>query len=215
MSADQPLQNRVDPFGDITSDSARGLFMGNRGGRIHVPETRTLSNRRWASKRWICCVTSFRNRHREVMGSGYTELFFLDEVTALAAGHRPCFECRRAAARDFAAAFAKGHGQRDPASADEMDVTLHDARRLGRSTTRPVMATGDLPDGTMCRIADIAYGILGDRALVWSYGGYRSQVPRASLPAEMEILTPHPILAALRSGFRPEWHPSAATDQPC
>ncbi len=92
-----PLQNRVLPDGQIVAHSARGAFMGNRGGRFHDPETRTLTTRRWASRQWIICVLDFKHRHREVMGHGYTELFFLDEVTALAAGHRPCFECRRQA----------------------------------------------------------------------------------------------------------------------
>ena len=89
-----PLQNRVDPFGELFADSARGRFFGNRGGRFHTDD-RTLTRRRWVSRTWICCVLEFKNRHRDVWGRSYTELFFLDEVTALAAGHRPCFECRR------------------------------------------------------------------------------------------------------------------------
>ena len=82
-----PLQNRVDPFGELLATSARGLFMGNRGGRIHSEE-QTLTRRRWASRQWICCVLDFKGRQRDVWGRYYTELFFLDEVTALAAGHR-------------------------------------------------------------------------------------------------------------------------------
>jgi len=89
-----PLQNRVSPFGELITTSARGLFMGNRGGRFHTAD-RTLTSRRWASRQWICCRLQFKQRHRKVWGDSYTELFFLDEVTALAAGHRPCFECRR------------------------------------------------------------------------------------------------------------------------
>src|SRR5690242_19291681 len=102
-----PLQNRVTPFGDLITTPARGLFMGNRGGRFHRDD-RTLSGRRWTSRQWICCRLAFNDRRRQVWRTGYTELFFLDEVTALAAGHRPCFECRRADARAFAAAFAEG-----------------------------------------------------------------------------------------------------------
>ena len=93
-SSAMPLQNRVDPFGELFADPARGTFMGNRGGRFHTP-ARTLTARRWASRQWICCVLTFKGRHRDVWGQFYTELFFLDEPTALAAGHRPCFECRR------------------------------------------------------------------------------------------------------------------------
>jgi hypothetical protein len=100
-----PLPNRVWPDGKLMAHPARGLLMGNRGGQIHDPQTRTI-RRQQASRRWICCVPSFKGRRREVMRAGYTELFFLDEVTALAAGHRPCFECRRAEAQAYATARA-------------------------------------------------------------------------------------------------------------
>ena len=102
-----PLQNRVDPFGELFAAPARGLFMGNRGGRIHTDD-RKLTKRRWASRQWICCVLDFKSRQRDVWGRYYTELFFLDEVTALAAGHRPCFECRRKDAEAFAGAWQAG-----------------------------------------------------------------------------------------------------------
>jgi hypothetical protein len=100
-----PLQNRVTPFGEFIATPARGLLMGNRGGRLH-DDARTLGARRWASKQWICCNLDFDDRHRAVWANGYSELFFLDEVTAFAAGHRPCFECRRREAEHFAALFA-------------------------------------------------------------------------------------------------------------
>src|SRR3954468_15640855 len=128
MSA--PLQNRVDAFGELFATAARGLFMGNRGGRFHTDD-RKLTGRRWASRQWICCVLRFKNRQRDVWGRYYTELFFLDEVTALAAGHRPCFECRRAEAMAFAAAFAKGQGLSSPLRAPEMDRLLHAERLNG------------------------------------------------------------------------------------
>ena len=102
-----PLQNRVSPFGELFAASARGTLLGNRGGRIHRDD-RTLGKRRFASRQWICCVLEFKGRRRKVWGDSYTELFFLDEPTALAAGHRPCFECRRAEARAFADAWARG-----------------------------------------------------------------------------------------------------------
>ena len=86
-----PLSNRVDPFGELFADASRGLFMGNRGGKLHRDD-RSLGRRRWVSRQWICCRLAFNDRHREVWGRGYTELFFLDEPTALSAGHRPCFE---------------------------------------------------------------------------------------------------------------------------
>ena len=126
MSA--PLQNRVDPFGELFATPARGLFMGNRGGRFHT-DGRKLTQRRWASRQWICCVLDFKGRQRDVWGRYYTELFFLDEVTALAAGHRPCFECRRKDAEAFAGAWQQAFRRPRRPRADEMDLVLH-AERL-------------------------------------------------------------------------------------
>src|SRR5215469_18421701 len=122
-----PLQNRVDPFGELCAVEMRGLFFGNRGGRFHRDD-RTLSRRRWTSRAWICCRLEFKGRHREVWGKGYTELFFLDEPTALSAGHRPCFECRRADAVAFAAAWARGHGLKAAPRAGEMAAVLQPQR---------------------------------------------------------------------------------------
>ena len=99
-----PLQNRVRPDGEIVISPERGILMGNRGGKLHDPETRTLV-RTQSSRQWITCVLQFKSRQRQVMGTGYTELFFMDEVTALAAGHRPCFECRRKDALAFQSAW--------------------------------------------------------------------------------------------------------------
>jgi hypothetical protein len=99
------LQNRVTPFGDIVAIPQRGTFTGNRG-IIHDPMTRTLLTKRWASKAWLVCSCEYKGRRREVMGRrSWTELFFLDEAVALAAGHRPCFRCRREAAEAFRAAW--------------------------------------------------------------------------------------------------------------
>src|SRR4249919_1138675 len=108
--------------------------MGNRGGRFHT-DAKTLMRRRWASRQWICCVLTFKGRRREVWGKGYTELFFLDEPTALAAGHRPCFECRRHDAQAFAAAFGRGSGEAAPRAA-AIDAVLHAERLDGRAKRR-------------------------------------------------------------------------------
>ena len=116
------LQNRVDPFGELIATPARGMFFGNRGGRFHRDD-RTLGRRRWASRQWICCVLQFKNRRHDVWGQGFTDLFFLDEVTALAAGHRPCFECRRADAKEFAEKWARAQSIPVP-RAPEMDMVL-------------------------------------------------------------------------------------------
>src|SRR5436190_8603406 len=149
-----PLQNRVDPFGELFATPARGLFMGNRGGRIHTDD-KTLTKCRWASRQWICCVLDFKNRQRDVWGRFYTELFFLDEMTALAAGHRPCFECRRKDAEHFAALWGQMRGWPAPARAPEMDLALH-AERVGaqgqKITYRAQLSV--LPDGTFVRLVD-------------------------------------------------------------
>jgi hypothetical protein len=91
-----PLPNRVRPDGSLFATPERGLFYGNRGGRFHDPASQAVPERLYATRQWLCCVLAFKGRKRKVWGRGYTELFFCDEVTALAAGHRPCMECRRA-----------------------------------------------------------------------------------------------------------------------
>ena len=102
-----PLQNRVTPFGDIVATPERGTFTGNRG-IIHDPHTKTLLSKRWSSPAWLICLCDFRGRRRDVMATrSWTELFFLDEATALAAGHRPCFYCRRMEANAFRAAWKR------------------------------------------------------------------------------------------------------------
>src|SRR5437762_1081745 len=121
------LQNRVTPFGDIVAIPQRGMCTGNRG-IIHDPATKTLLQRRWASKAWLVCACDYKGRHREVMsGRSWTELFFLDEAVALAAGHRPCFFCRREAAVAFRAAWAAGKRAVE-ASAADIDAVLHRER---------------------------------------------------------------------------------------
>ena len=133
-----PLQNRVTPSGDIVADVNRGLFTGNRG-IIHDPATRTLLRKRWASPAWITCVCEFRGWRRHVMGGrSWTELFFLDEATAFAAGHRPCFFCRRDDANRFRAAWEEGNGVAD-VRAREMDAVLHQERLArGRKRLHPL-----------------------------------------------------------------------------
>ena len=179
---------------------ARGLLFGNRGGRFHDPVTRTLRTRRWASKQWICCVLAFRGRHREVWRTGYTELFFLDEVTALAAGHRPCCECRRVAARAYQAATASG------LSLAEIDARLHAERLAGRAKRLHRAHAQGLPDGAMIAIADDAFAVDRGAMMRWSLSGYDAPLP---LPAAMvDVLTPPLSLAALAGGYTPLWHPS-------
>jgi hypothetical protein len=203
-----PLQNRVDPFGELNAVPARGLFLGNRGGRIH-DDDRTLTRRRWTSRAWICCRLAFKGRHRTVWGKSYTELFFLDEPTALAAGHRPCFECRRADAVAFAAAWARGHDLRASPRAGEMDAALHAQRLDGRTKRRHRAVLDELPDGAMiAQENDEPLAVRGDAVLPWSAAGYGPARPRPR-GIEVDLLTPLGIVAALSAGYRPHWHPKA------
>jgi hypothetical protein len=203
-----PLQNRVTPFGELIATSARGTMFGNRGGRFHR-DGRTLGARRHVSRRWICCVLDFKGRQRDVWGRGYTELFFLDEVTALAAGHRPCFECRRADANAFAQHWAKAHRLHAAPGADEMDFVIHSERTEGRTKLRHRMAIDTLPDGAMISLDDAAYAVRDGELLRWTPSGYRSGVARPR-GTQAELLTPPSIVKVLKAGFQPRWHKSAA-----
>lgn len=202
-----PLQNRVDPFGELIAVSARGTLFGNRGGRFHTDE-RVLTRRRWVSRAWICCVLEFKDRQRDVWGRFYTELFFLDEVTALAAGHRPCFECRRKEAVAFAeywrAAFKLGTRPR----AGEMDAVLHRERLDGRTKRRHRCAIDSLQDGAVVALEEGAFAVRGRSLLQWTPGGYAAhrRRPRSGM---VDVLTPPAILAVLAEGYAPRWHPSA------
>ena len=203
------LQNRVDPSGAIHANPARGMFMGNRGGKIHDPATKTLLKRRFASRQWIICVTEFRGRSREVMGNSYTELFFLDEVTALAAGHRPCAECRRADFKRYQAAIAPEFG--GLTKADAMDRRLHGERMGVRLAPEPVTC-GQLPDGAMIAVGEHAFAKRGDEALPWAFYGYGTPLEWRNLASQNPVLlTPETSIAALRNGYAPVWHPSAGT----
>jgi hypothetical protein len=144
-----PLPNRVRPDGSLFADPARGSLFGNRGGRFHDPRHRDPPVRVYASRQWICCVLSFKDRRRQVWGQGYTELFFCDEVTALAAGHRPCMECRRRDALSYRAALMRGLSMRETPSFPEIDRLLDDERRIGRVKRVHVMPAKSLPDGVV------------------------------------------------------------------
>lgn len=203
------LQNRVDPFGELIATSARGRLMGNRGGRIHTDDQR-LTRRRWVTKQWIACVLEFNGRRRDVWGRYYTELFFLDEVTALSAGHRPCFECRRKDAEAFADCWRRACKMRTRPRAAEMDEILHRERLDGRTKRRRHMRLDILPDGAMVAIDDEAFAVRGSTLLHWTPEGYDS---RRTRPGDIvaDVLTPPSIVAVLHAGYAPRWHPSAAT----
>jgi hypothetical protein len=202
-----PFQNRVDPFGELLAVAARGTFMGNRGGRIHRAN-RTLGSRRWASRQWICCELRFKERRRNVWGPGYTELFFLDEVTALAAGHRPCFECRWRDADTFAELWATVAKFPERMRADDMDRVLHAQRLDGRAKRRYRFRINDLPDGAMIAFDDGACAVRDNILLPWTPSGYSTPRSRP-LGGVVDVLTPPAIVKVLAAGYGPRWHPSA------
>jgi hypothetical protein len=203
------LPNRVRPDGALFADPARGILFGNRGGRFHDPRTQSLPRRIQASRQWICCVLSFKERRRQVWGRGYTELFFCDEVTAFAAGHRPCMECRRHDALAYRAALVQGLGLAQTPLFPEIDRILDGERRSGREKRRHVLPAADLPDGAVLLSEDGQefLALRGDAALLWSPAGYIGRRKRPT--GTVTVLTPPATLAALRQGYQPLWHPSA------
>lgn len=203
-----PLQNRVTPHGDLIAAPARGLLMGNRG-RLHDADRRIV---RYADgRRWIACLTSFRGRRRTVMSPGrYTELFFLDEAVALAAGHRPCAECRRVDYDRFRAAWAAaglGASQALP-SADEMDARLHADRLSAPATRRSYReASAALPDGAFVEIDGAPWLVWAGAMHAWSPEGYVRRRDRTAGIAT--VITPRAIVDLMRAGYAAMVHPSA------
>jgi hypothetical protein len=210
-----PLQNRVTPTGEIVADDSRGLMMGNRG-CLHG-QGRSLGVSRWRSKLWICCLLDFKGVQRDPMPPGrWTALFFLDEATALSAGHRPCAYCRRPDYLAFTQAWrAARHLPRSP-RATEMDTALH-AERTDRARRKRTYRApfAELPDGVMIRLGGEPGLLIGGRVRPWSFGGYGApatdgpHTPAGPGEREAEVLTPPSIVAAITAGYQPLVHPSA------
>ncbi len=208
-----PRQNRVTPFGEIIATPERGTSLGNRG-VLH--DTAAHVKRPWQVKRWIVCVLEFRGRKRTVMTpNSYTELFFLDEATALAAGHRPCAECRHARFLDYCSAWKLAHpgpGGTNRPTANEIDNRLH-AERVApdRSKRTFTAALDELPDGVFVTgeaFGSRAYMVLGDLLLEWSPAGYKEARHRPKGVIAV-VLTPPSTVATIQAGYNPEVHPSA------
>src|SRR6476620_4162410 len=202
-----PLQNRVTPTGDIIATAHRGLFTGNRG-IIHDPATKTLLKKRWSSPAWITCVCEFRGWRRKVMGGrSWTELFFLDEATALAAGHRPCFYCRRDDANRFRAAWEKGNRVHDVRMHDIDTVLHHERLDHGKKRLHALLVPLDqLPNGAMLQQGEESFLVTQGRALLWSPAGY---APVNRELADAKLLTPPSTLRAIVAGYRPALDPTA------
>ena len=205
-----PLQNRVTPFGEIVAITQRGTFTGNRG-ILHDPATKTLLKRRWALKAWITCALEYKGMHREVMARrSWTELFFFDEAIALAAGHRPCFFCRRGDAVRFRTAWEGGNA-RSHQRATDIDAVLHAERLDGKvKRTYPFMGpAADLPEGTVFASGERVFAVTGAGVRQWTADGYRAA---GIVPSAVAVLTPPSTVRALAAGYRPAFHPSAGID---
>ena len=198
-----PLQNRVTPFGEIIETPARGTFMGNRG-CLHDSDRR-LGRARWKGKAWICCLIESGRRVRNgpypVMTPGrYTELFFLDEAVALAAGHRPCYECRREDAR----AFARTWRPDAPPLMGEIDEKLHE-ERIDRTAPprkrRHKRRFKDLPDGAFVEWKAAAWLVWGAAMFRYTPAEYVEKAQRPDGTVEVDVLTPPSVLSVLAGGY--------------
>jgi hypothetical protein len=205
-----PLQNRVTPLSELVADPARGLVYGNRG-CLH-DETGRI-RRRYNGKRWIACRLRFRDWHRHplLQPGRFTELFFLDEVTAFAAGHRPCALCRRGDYDRLLTIWSGLHPGR--VGADAIDAQLHSERvePHTRAQLRREAALDDLPDGAFVLLEKTPCLVVGDELLDWTPAGYAAHRPRAA-GATVSLITPPSLVAVLRTGWQPLvplLHPSA------
>ena len=200
-----PRQNRVTPDGMLIAVPDRGLFWGNRGS-LHDSGGQLVRYSR--GKAWAICVLSFKARRRELWAPGrLTELFFLDEATGLAAGHRPCGECRYQDYQAFKRAWAVAFGGGVPGVA-EIDARMHADRLVRPGVRRSYSARlSSLPDGVMVSVEGTPFLVWGGGLLAWTPGGYRSS---GQSPAEdtVTVITPRATVAVLAAGYRPVVHPS-------
>jgi hypothetical protein len=197
-----PLRNRVTPLGELVAHPARGLVYGNRG-CLH--DARGEIRRAYATRRWIACRLEFKGWQRGplLQPGRFTELFFLDEATAFAAGHRPCALCRREDYDRFRALLGEP-------GADALDVRLHAERLAGRDRRVHAAAYDALPDGAFVLRDSAPWLVRGDELARWTPAGYAERAPRPA--GEAALLTPPSLVAVLHAGWTgavPLLHPSA------
>ena len=198
-----PLQNRVTPSGEIVAVAGRGLLTGNRG-VLHDEHKQII--RVTQVKRWIACRLEYKGIRRSIMKPrSWTELFFLDEATAFAAGHRPCAECRREDYKRFRALWEQRFGK--ALTVDEIDAVLHAQRLDGRAKRTYRANLLALPDGTFVRIDDAAHIVWRGELAAWSDTGYTKRRAIGG-PLEVEVLTPASIVEIFRAGYLPAVHPT-------
>lgn len=204
-----PLQSRVDPWGRLNAVPQRGHWLGNRG---CIVDDRRNVVRQWRLEAWITCTLEYKGKRRKVFSpKTWTELFFLDEATAFAAGHRPCAFCRNARYKAFKAAWLAANAGRvraEPPVA-EIDRILH-AERVGAGGAKQVarMRYDDVPVGAFIELDGAAYVALPTALGRWSFHGYESaRAPDAG--TEVAVLTPVSVVRMFQAGFRPQLHESA------
>ena len=205
---DMPYQNRVNPLGELVATSAKGTLMGNRG-RLHDADQR-IGRKRWTTKSWVTCALSFNGRKRQLLApNNYTELFFLDEVTALTAGHRPCAECRRENHKRFIEAWRAGTGvpPDQKVRVGEIDPVLH-ADRIVPILSRPLTDVVALPDAVMVTVdGSRIWAKWNGSFREWSFEGYGPPEPAPS--DQMIVVTPASTVRVLRAGYKVDAHSTA------
>ena len=205
------LQNRVDPWGQLHAVGARGSMLGNRG-RLHNEHRQIVSQ--WQRPAWVTCELEFNGRHRDVFGANtYSELFFLDEATALSAGHRPCATCRRERYDEFKSKWLVANSARVPmpsSSITEVDKVLH-GERADRSGTKVTFEAplSSLPPGAFVEIDGEALLVWRRGLKHWSFSGYSAAKVNPAPPTRVRVLTPASVVRTLAIGFRPTVHLSA------
>lgn len=199
--------NRIAPDGSAHAVADRGLYWGNRGQLLNARGEMARHSR---GRNWLVCRLEFKGRKRtQWRPNRLTELYFLDEPTALAAGHRPCGECRYQDYQRFKQAWMRAHPDQ-PAGARDLDRRLH-ADRLGPAGHRTYEAElATLPDGTMVEHDGRFWLVRGESVLPWSFAGYGPARPRSDLPEVVVVRTPRATVATLRAGFEPDYHPTAS-----
>jgi len=205
------LQNRVDPLGQLHAVPARGDFMGNRG-ILHNAQQHIVTQ--WRGKAWITCQLQFKGRQSPVFApDSYSQLFFRDEATAFAAGHRPCAECRRGRFNEFKAAWLQvNHDLIETASPTvlSIDSILHQERLLPDKSKRCHEATlGSLPPGSMLLHNGQALLLWQGKLLAWSFDGYQRSTAALPVAARVQVLTPPSVVRVFASGLLPQVHVSA------
>lgn len=200
------MQNRVNPFGQIIETKDRGLWMGNRG-NIHNLNHAIV--RPFKLKAWLTCRLQFKGRHREVMAPGkYTELFFLDEATAFAAGHRPCSECRKEDFNRFKSLWIEANPEYKftlKTSIQEIDNVLQQ-ERIGKDGLQKTHQEKikNLPDGTFISVDDKPYLIFNKHLYLWTSAGYKEKQSLPSANKSVTVLTPTSIVNTFRAGYVPQ-----------